>query len=65
MISFLGCLLIFVKVMIYFSVGAPWDYTITPGPYSTAAIAIIPVAIQVAGSFLLPFGLGWLGGRVF
>ncbi|PMD21641.1 hypothetical protein NA56DRAFT_625597 [Hyaloscypha hepaticicola] len=52
-------------VMVYFSVGAPWGYNISPGPHSTAMVAIFPLSVQIASSFLLPFGLGWLGGRVF
>ncbi|KAN0099601.1 Glycosyl transferase family group 2 domain containing protein [Hyaloscypha variabilis] len=52
-------------VMVYFSIAAPWGWNITPGAHSTATIAIVPLAIQLVSSFLLPFGLGWLGGRVF
>ncbi|KAL5351998.1 hypothetical protein ACLOAV_003862 [Pseudogymnoascus australis] len=45
-------------VMIYFAVGAPWGWTIAPGPHSTATIAIIPLAIQICSAFFLPLGLG-------
>ncbi|WXC52686.1 hypothetical protein QX201_012352 [Fusarium graminearum] len=45
-------------VMIYFAVGAPWGYTITPGPHSTAVVAIVPLAIQVCSAFFLPLTLG-------
>jgi hypothetical protein len=44
--------------MIYFAVGAPWGWTITPGPYSTANVAIAPLAIQICSSSFLPFFLG-------
>ncbi|ESU14097.1 hypothetical protein FGSG_07786 [Fusarium graminearum PH-1] len=45
-------------MMIYFAVGAPWGYTITPGPHSTAVVAIVPLAIQVCSAFFLPLTLG-------
>ncbi|KAF4210723.1 hypothetical protein CNMCM5878_003883 [Aspergillus fumigatiaffinis] len=45
-------------VMIYFAVGAPWGWTIKPGPYSTANVAIAPLAIQICSSSFLPFFLG-------
>ncbi|KAF7125542.1 hypothetical protein CNMCM5793_001781 [Aspergillus hiratsukae] len=45
-------------VMIYFAVGAPWGWTITPGPYSTANVAIAPLAIQICSASFLPFFLG-------
>jgi hypothetical protein len=44
--------------MVYFSVGAPWGWTIAPGPHSTAFIAIFPLAIQIGSAFFLPLGLG-------
>ncbi|PTD09600.1 hypothetical protein FCULG_00007477 [Fusarium culmorum] len=44
-------------MMIYFAVGAPWGYTITPGPHSTAVVAIVPLAIQVYSAFFLPLTL--------
>ena len=61
----LKCTLMSATVMVYFSIAAPWGWNITPGAHSTATIAIVPLAIQLVSSFLLPFGLGWLGGRVF
>ncbi|KAL2670060.1 hypothetical protein Neosp_014941 [[Neocosmospora] mangrovei] len=45
-------------MMIYFAVGAPWGYTITPGPHSTAMVAIVPLAIQISSAFFLPLTLG-------
>ncbi|KAL4888330.1 glycosyl transferase family group 2-domain-containing protein [Aspergillus ambiguus] len=51
------CLLL-TGVMIYFAVGAPWGWTITPGAYSTATVAIAPLAIQICSSAFLPFFLG-------
>lgn len=51
------CVLI-AAMMIYFAVGAPWGYTITPGPHSTAMVAIIPLAIQICSAFFLPLTLG-------
>ncbi|KAF4951030.1 hypothetical protein FGADI_7767 [Fusarium gaditjirri] len=51
------CILI-AAMMIYFAVGAPWGYTITPGPHSTAMVAIIPLAIQICSAFFLPLTLG-------
>ncbi|KAJ5986604.1 hypothetical protein N7451_010969 [Penicillium sp. IBT 35674x] len=51
------CLLIS-AAMIYFAVGAPWGWTIAPGPYSTATIAIVPLAIQLCSASFLPFFLG-------
>ncbi|RGP78915.1 hypothetical protein FLONG3_2820 [Fusarium longipes] len=45
-------------MMIYFAVGAPWGYTISPGPHSTAMVAIVPLAIQVCSAFFLPLTLG-------
>ncbi|GFF80523.1 hypothetical protein IFM53868_02877 [Aspergillus udagawae] len=50
--------LVLAGVMIYFAVGAPWGWTITPGPYSTANVAIAPLAIQICSSSFLPFFLG-------
>ncbi|KAF7552227.1 hypothetical protein G7Z17_g4476 [Cylindrodendrum hubeiense] len=50
------CLLL-TAVMIYFAIGAPWGWTITPGPHSTATIAIVPLAIQVCSAFFLPLVL--------
>ncbi|KAF4963889.1 hypothetical protein FSARC_8142 [Fusarium sarcochroum] len=45
-------------MMVYFAIGAPWGYTITPGPHSTATVAIVPLAIQIASAFFLPLTLG-------
>ncbi|EAW08577.1 uncharacterized protein ACLA_033130 [Aspergillus clavatus NRRL 1] len=50
--------LVLAGVMIYFAVGAPWGWTITPGPYSTANVAIAPLAIQICSASFLPFFLG-------
>ncbi|KAF9890520.1 hypothetical protein FE257_005925 [Aspergillus nanangensis] len=50
--------LVIAGVMIYFAVGAPWGWTIKPGPYSTANVAIAPLAIQICSATLLPFFLG-------
>lgn len=44
--------------MIYFAIGAPWGWTITPGPYSTATLAIVPLAIQLCSASFLPLFLG-------
>ncbi|KAH6999207.1 glycosyl transferase family group 2-domain-containing protein [Ilyonectria sp. MPI-CAGE-AT-0026] len=46
--------------MIYMAIGAPWGWNITPGPHSTATIAIVPLAIQMCSAFFLPFCLGLL-----
>lgn len=54
----LRSMLIAFTVMIYFAVGAPWGWTITPGPHSTAVIAIAPLSIQVFCAFSLPLVLG-------
>ncbi|KAF4970250.1 hypothetical protein FZEAL_10085 [Fusarium zealandicum] len=53
-----GICLILAAVIIYMAVGAPWGWTITPGPHSTATIAIIPLALQIGCAFFLPFFLG-------
>ncbi|OAQ59804.1 glycosyltransferase family 2 protein [Pochonia chlamydosporia 170] len=45
-------------MIIYFAVGAPWGYTITPGPHSTAMVAIVPLAVQICSAFFLPLALG-------
>lgn len=50
--------LIVTVVMIYFAVGAPWGWNITPGPNSTAMVAILPLAIQVFCASFLPIALG-------
>ncbi|RHZ63639.1 uncharacterized protein CDV56_109291 [Aspergillus thermomutatus] len=50
--------LVLAGVMIYFAVGAPWGWTITPGPYSTANVAIALLAIQICSASFLPFFLG-------
>ncbi|KAF4469506.1 hypothetical protein FALBO_3597 [Fusarium albosuccineum] len=50
--------IILAAAIIYMAVGAPWGWTITPGPHSTATIAIIPLALQIGCAFFLPFFLG-------
>ncbi|KAJ5593912.1 uncharacterized protein N7459_000120 [Penicillium hispanicum] len=40
------------------AVGAPWGWDIKPGEYSTATIAIIPLAIQICSAAFLPIFLG-------
>ncbi|KAJ5825580.1 hypothetical protein N7474_002718 [Penicillium riverlandense] len=50
--------LIISAAMIYFAVGAPWGWTIKPGPYSDANNAIIPLAIQLCSASFLPLFLG-------
>ncbi|KAI9372868.1 glycosyl transferase family group 2-domain-containing protein [Aspergillus egyptiacus] len=55
--TWLICALI-AGMMIYFAVGAPWGWTIKPGEYSTATVAIVPLAIQLGSASFLPFFLG-------
>ncbi|KAJ5160387.1 uncharacterized protein N7482_007391 [Penicillium canariense] len=45
-------------VMIYMALGTPWGWKIKPGEYSTATIAIAPLAIQICNAAVLPLILG-------
>ncbi|KAJ5974960.1 hypothetical protein N7481_008667 [Penicillium waksmanii] len=45
-------------VMIFMALGTPWGWKIKPGEYSTASIAIGPLAIQVVNAAILPLILG-------
>ncbi|KAJ5212478.1 uncharacterized protein N7498_004124 [Penicillium cinerascens] len=45
-------------VMIYMALGTPWGWRIKPGEYSTASIAIGPLAIQICNAAILPLVLG-------
>jgi hypothetical protein len=45
-------------VMIYMALGTPWGWQIKPGLYSTASIAIGPLAIQICNAAILPLILG-------
>ncbi|KAL3441664.1 glycosyl transferase family group 2-domain-containing protein [Aspergillus insuetus] len=45
-------------VMLFFAFGAPWGWRIKPGEYTTATVAIVPLAIQICSATFLPFFLG-------
>ncbi|OOQ81930.1 hypothetical protein PEBR_40995 [Penicillium brasilianum] len=45
-------------VMIFMALGTPWGWQIKPGEYSTASIAIGPLAIQICNAAILPLILG-------
>jgi hypothetical protein len=45
-------------VMLFFAFGAPWGWKIKPGEYTTATVAIVPLAIQICSATFLPFFLG-------
>ncbi|KAL1878422.1 hypothetical protein Plec18167_004494 [Paecilomyces lecythidis] len=51
------CLFI-AAVIVYMALGAPWGWKIKPGEYSTASIAIGPLAIQICNAAILPLILG-------
>ncbi|KAK7421131.1 hypothetical protein QQZ08_010060 [Neonectria magnoliae] len=53
-----GICIVLAAGVIYMAVAAPWGWTITPGPHSTATIAIIPLALQICSASFLPFFLG-------
>ena len=44
--------------MVYFAIGAPWGWRISPSVHAGDAYIIAPLAIQVAGAFALPVFLG-------
>jgi hypothetical protein len=44
--------------MLFFAFGAPWGWKIKPGEYTTATVAIVPLAIQICSATFLPFFLG-------
>lgn len=51
-------LTVYLLVMVYMALGAPWGWKIKPGEYSTASIAIGPLAIQICNAAILPLILG-------
>ena len=44
--------------MVVMALATPWGWKIKPGEYSTASIAIGPLAIQVVNAAILPLVLG-------